>query len=109
MRELEEMIKRSHENASELEEIFNLSAFRVRFNPDDICFNGKPRCQEYQNDSEDMSFGSQCNLRKDHDQEHMFGICGMLAETGNDNEPKCIDDDHVGTCSVCLVREVRSN
>jgi hypothetical protein len=51
--------------------------------------------------------GEQCNYPIHHG-EHAFGICGMLADLSW-YEEKCSDDNHIGTCSVCLVRSVRDD
>lgn len=104
----DQMTKDSHHIASQLEEIWHLPESRVRFEPEDFCMNGKIRCKQFDNDSDSINFGDQCNLRVEHEGNHAFGLDSMLAEIGNDDTGlMCTEDVHVGSCSVCLVRSVR--
>ncbi len=82
------------------------------FDYKDYCddFDHTPRCMIIQNDSEECNFNEQCNLWRGHDGEHLFGGAGCLWYLGpKKGEPQCTEDEHVGTCSVCLVREVRGH
>lgn len=92
-----------------LGEDIHITEKECRSQIDELCGDGEtPRCEMLDNDSDNYSFGQQCNLGKDHDGDHAFGINSMLWYLGpKPGEPRCTDDEHVGTCSVCLVREVR--
>ena len=63
------------------------------------CYNGDKRCQVVKD-------GEQCNINENHDCEcHHFGLDSMLY--GLFPPSTCTDDRHDGSCSVCIVREVR--
>ena len=64
------------------------------------------RCQALDNDSDNYSFGDQCNLAFVHDGEHAFGLGAKLWWVGVNI--RCTEDEHFGDCSVCMVREVRN-
>ena len=80
------------------------------FEYEDVCHDADqtPRCMNIQNDQDAWGFDTQCSLWRNHDGECQFGGAGILWYLGpKEDEPRCTEDEHVGTCSVCLVREVR--
>ena len=90
-----------------LEEIFNLQQTKVRFNLEEKCLNGEDRCQITDCDSDNYSFEDQCNLNKDHNGEHAFGLDSLLYGVLPPSTCDIDNDVHDGSCCVCLVREVR--
>jgi len=67
-----------------------------------LCYNKKQRCQITN------ELGEQCNINKDHDCEcHHFGMDSILYGFFPPSTCDIVNDEHDGSCSMCMVREVR--
>lgn len=73
----------------------------------DKCFNGEIRCKARCYDSDEYCFKEQCNLNDGHEGKHRFGLDSCLYGVFPPSTCDIENDDHDGSCSVCMVREVR--
>ena len=64
------------------------------------------RCKSVCQDSDEIGFNNQCNLKENHNGDHAYGLDSCLWYLLDGKEP-CKGDDHIGNCAVCWVREVR--
>ncbi len=94
-----------NDTRSDLEESSDLHVDKYRCEIEELCHNGEKRCQIIDNDSDNYSFGDQCNINEGHDRNHAFGLDSLLY--GMIPPSTCTEDEHDGSCAVCLVREVR--
>jgi len=67
-----------------------------------VCYNGQPRCQIFNSE------GNQCNINQEHDCKcHHYGLDSILYGFFPPSTCDIDHDIHDGSCSVCMVREVR--
>ena len=71
------------------------------------CCNGEPRCKARCWDSDEYCFKGQCNINEGHDGEHRFGLDSCLYGVFPPSTCDIDNDIHDGSCSTCMIREVR--
>lgn len=67
-----------------------------------VCYNGEIRCEIFNPE------GQRCNVNKGHDCNcHHYGLDSILYGFFPPSTCDINNDIHNGSCSVCMVREVR--